>query len=108
MTKLYSFIRNAILVSLALFLTDSQSFANEKMDGKIKAFVPADYEILELASGDLNGDKYPDYVLILRSKNEVQNPNVARPLILLKGTAKGQLALMARNDRVVLCSNCGG
>ncbi len=75
---------------------------------KVKAFVPEDYEVLEMASGDLNGDKYKDYVLILKNKNETNNRGLARPLIIIKGYAKGKLELMARNDQVVLCSNCAG
>lgn len=109
MKKLYLIIsRYFLLLLLSLFIV---SFIprNDKMKiQRIKAFIPPDFELYDIASGDINGDKLMDYVLILKSKNEINNPNEARPLLLLRGTTKGRFELMARNDRVVLCGNCGG
>jgi hypothetical protein len=46
--------------------------------------------------------------LILRNKFENINSDTTRPLLLLQGDGKGQYKLIARNDSVVLCLNCGG
>jgi hypothetical protein len=75
---------------------------------KVKGFIPSEYQLLDSASGDLNGDGFTDFVMILSSKQgDAEGANL-RPLLLLIGDARGNFELAARNDSVVLCSNCGG
>jgi len=71
------------------------------------------YTVLHSASGDLNRDAYPDWVLIYRKATEAETSDVIdhpepRPLLLNVGQPDGSLQLAARNDKVVLCYDCGG
>lgn len=74
----------------------------------LKSFIPLNFTLLDSASGDINLDGVPDLVLILRDTVEKYNPDTTRPLLLLQGNGKGLYKLIARNDSVVLCLNCGG
>jgi hypothetical protein len=75
---------------------------------KIKPFIPVEYELLDSASGDLNGDGYWDFAMILRSKSADMIGSDLRPLLMLMGNASGNFELVGRNDSVVLCVRCGG
>lgn len=75
---------------------------------KITSFIPSGYSVLDSRTGDLNKDNYPDAILILKANEEETNEDLARPLMLLTGTASGNYKLIARNDSIVLCKGCGG
>lgn len=77
------------------------------------AFVLPNYSILDTASGDLDGDPYPDKLLLLKKKGEDTSSDVTehpekRPLLVLAGQQDGTYKLAARNDNAVLCVDCGG
>ncbi len=72
------------------------------------SFVPQAFTILDSASGYLNEDLIKDWVLVLKCENEKLNPESLRPVLILIGTSQGNLELFARNDSVVMCSECGG
>lgn len=74
----------------------------------LKFYIPKDYSILDSASGNLNNDSYKDLVLILKYKYESTGGDTTRPLLLLAGTKENRYFLMAKNDSVVLCKECGG
>ncbi len=78
-----------------------------------KSFIPAGYELLDSASGDLNGDAFTDFLLVLKKPNEEELKNdegavLDRPLLILTGAAGGVLHLAARNNKVVYQVNDGG
>jgi hypothetical protein len=110
MTKVYPSLHKLVLVFAVAFISMNYAVAGEKPKlQKIKTFIPPDYELLDSASGDLNGDGLMDYAIILKSKSENTNSaSSVRPLLLLLGTAKNNLEFLARNDSVVLCRTCGG
>ncbi|BBB59633.1 hypothetical protein UNDKW_1360 [Undibacterium sp. KW1] len=78
----------------------------------LRPFVTANTKLLAFASADLNGDDKTDYVFIL----EKQKKNAAdedmeqgqRPLHIVIRQADGKLKLVKTNDKIVLCSTCGG
>ena len=72
------------------------------------SFVPADFSILDSASGDINKDGKKDVLVILKNNQEENNGDTVRPLIVLLGDGKDLYELAARNDSVVLCRACGG
>lgn len=74
----------------------------------LNSFFLKDFIILDSLSGDLNNDKIKDLVLILKHKQEEDNFDTTRPLLLLEGNNQGLYRLMAKNDNVVLCKICGG
>lgn len=77
----------------------------------LQPYVPAGYRILDIATGDLNRDIYPDKLVALDSveTDSASHGSFAlRPLLLLTGSAQGRYTIAARNDHTVLCSGCGG
>ena len=79
----------------------------------VSAFVLPNYGILDTTTGDLNGDPYPDKLLVLKKRGEDTSSDVTehpekRPLLILTGGADGTYKLAARNNNAVLCVDCGG
>lgn len=69
------------------------------------------YALIDTAMGDLNLDKYPDIILILKTIGEdtaLVATEYKRPLLLLLGRADKTFTLAARNDNIVYCYQCGG
>ncbi len=75
---------------------------------EVLLFDTTNYSVLDSAIGNLNLDNYPDKVLVLKDKVEGIATNVPRPLLILSGQADNSYKLIARNDSVVLCADCGG
>lgn len=75
-----------------------------------KPFVGKDYEVLDYITGDLNADKKPDAILLLKPAGEDSafGEELARPFLLLIRQSNGQLKQVVRNDNVVMCRHCGG
>jgi hypothetical protein len=85
--------------------------AQEKMlPVEAKPFVAKGYEMMDYISGDLNGDKKPDGILILKVLGEdtASMEDIVRPFIILTRQANGKLKQEKRNDNLVLCRQCGG
>ena len=94
-------------ISIILFTGGNLSGQPEGF-ARVSSFIPVGYSILDSASGNLNKDEYTDLVLILKFNNEDIIEDTARPLLLLAGGQKGWYKLLAKNDSVVLCKDCGG
>lgn len=95
------------MLSVVLLVLGSR-LVGQSPSSTLSSFIPANYQVLDSASGDLTGDGIKDLVLILQSATEAANPDTTRPLLLLQGSGKGHYQLMSRNDHVVCCANCGG
>ncbi len=74
----------------------------------LNKIIPTGFTILDSTSGEINKDGIKDLVLILKNNLEKFNYDTTRPLLLLERNKLGQFKLIARNDNVVLCLNCGG
>lgn len=98
-----------MLVTLCCCLDSTDTFADPKVNvQKLKALFPAGYTVLDNASGDLDGDGLKDYVFVLQNDEVRNDPDEVRPLLIIMGKPKGKFEVLSRNDRVVLCSTCGG
>ena len=106
-----SFLPTLITVLLCLLLcfVSNVSFAkgNNQYD-QLMSLISDEFEIMDVASGDLNGDSFIDYAVVLKSKHEERRPDKTRPLMLFSGSRKGELKLIERNDSVVLSKSSGG
>ncbi len=85
----------------------------DKLPSEIKAFIPEGYVPMDVSSGDLNLDTFPDVILIVKKPNESETSDVIdnptkRPLLIILGEGNDKYKLAARNDNVVLCVSCGG
>ncbi len=74
----------------------------------LQSFIPADYSILDSASGDINKDGKKDMLVILKYNDEENSGDTVRPLLVLLGSGKDLYELTAQSDSVVLCKACGG
>lgn len=79
----------------------------------LKRFVPNGYSVLNITTGDLNKDTYPDAAMVLYKLDEEETSSEPahpekRPLLLLTGQANHTYQLAARSDNAVYCIDCGG
>ncbi|MEO0948086.1 MAG: hypothetical protein AAFY11_08065 [Cyanobacteria bacterium J06641_5] len=93
-------------------IANERYLALEELPVEVKPFVETGTQPLALSSGDLNGDGRQDFVLVLeRQAVQPSSPDGRdrqRPLLVLVRQENGFLQEVRRNDRVVLCSDCGG
>ncbi|HWS90532.1 MAG TPA: hypothetical protein VN282_26425 [Pyrinomonadaceae bacterium] len=105
-----------ILLTLALLcaappLTRAQD-EELKVPAEVRPFVEAGAKAIAVEAADLNGDGRGDFVLVLERANPAKDaddfPVNERPLLILLRGADGKLSEAKRNERVVMCSKCGG
>jgi hypothetical protein len=80
---------------------------------EVKPFVEQRTKPIALEPADLNGDGLQDYILVLERENpslkdEYDYPKNERPLLILVRGADNKLTEAKRNERIVMCSKCGG
>jgi hypothetical protein len=86
----------------------------DSLDQDLKAFVPKDYSVISIESGNLNLDEYTDAILVLRKTSEASTSKFAenkpdkRPLLILIGQKNGTYKLTYQNNNAVYCIDCGG
>lgn len=83
-----------------------------KVPSEVAPFVEQGTKAIAVESGDLNGDGRGDFILVLEKENPAKDesgfPVNQRPLLILLRAPDGKLALEKRNERVIMCSECGG
>lgn len=84
------------------------SITCKAQESKLNQFIPADYKVLESSKCDLNLDGITDYIVVLKHKNEENETERNRPLLIIEGRKNGLLKLVSSNNNVVLCKSCGG
>lgn len=67
-----------------------------------------EWVIMDTMTGDLNRDNYLDMLIVLESDAKFVATDEPRPLLILIGTADGEMKVAEQNDNVVLCQDCGG
>jgi hypothetical protein len=86
--------------------------ARERLPEEIRPFVEPGTRAIAIERSDLNGDGRQDALLVLQANAEKDDGTGfmkrARPLLILTRDAKGTLRLRKRNDKMVLCPECGG
>lgn len=118
-------MKNIIILLSIVFLSATISFGQKAkkttiksetlaaLPDELKEFVPTGFSFLGGEKGNLNLDKFPDVVLVLKKDNEKETSDVIdnpekRPLLILLGQANKTYKLAARNDKTVYCVDCGG
>lgn len=101
-----------IAILLSVSAVNAQEKDLTKPPAGSAAFISKGYELLDYETGDLNGDGRKDVVLVLKRAGEdtldMDDPNNARPLLLLTRQSNNKLTLAARNDELIMCRQCGG
>jgi hypothetical protein len=105
-------------VALCLILSCVAATAAARQDDELKVpaevvpFVEAGTKAIAVEAADLNGDGRGDFVLVLERENPAKDaddfPVNQRPLLLLVRGEDGKLSAAKRNERLVMCSRCGG
>ncbi|HEX7904318.1 MAG TPA: hypothetical protein VF487_10595 [Chitinophagaceae bacterium] len=107
---------SVFMLITGVLLAQNKALSKIPVVGKtIDAFIPAGYDTLAVAQGDLNKDKIDDYVLVLQSVNEKNtDPSVvdtdslpARILVVIFKKAN-QYVLGVKTDKAIMCRYCGG
>ena len=108
-----------LFVSCFILLGATIGFSQDfKERGTIEELVDQNvpgYKILDYESGHLNSDTLPDLIAFYDydrynpsfNRDSLENP-FDRPLLLYLGQPDGTCLLAKRNDKVVLCYDCGG
>ena len=105
-----------IVLALLLLCAAPPSAAGQdeglKIPEEVAPFVEAGTKAIALEAADLNGDGRGDFILVLEKENPAKDaddfPVGQRPLLLLLRGADGRLSAAKRNERLVMCSRCGG
>ena len=91
---------------------NGEPVAAKVIPAELKPFIEPRTVLLSFDAADLNGDGLSDYVLVLeKQKNKPTDDDITdgqRPLLLLIRQPNGTLKLAKRNDKLVMCSTCGG
>jgi hypothetical protein len=108
-------MRKILLALLLLCAAPPAAAAQDeelKVPAEVRPFVEAGTKAIAVEAADLNGDGRGDFVLVLERENPAKDENDfpanQRPLLILLRGADGRLSEAKRNERVVMCSQCGG
>lgn len=88
-----------------------ETLSEPELPAEAVAFIPADMRPIVYEGGDLDGDGREDAILVLEARKARDVDGLAqrpRALLVLTRDASGKLRQRARNDRLVLCPECGG
>jgi hypothetical protein len=83
-----------------------------KVPAEVASFVESGTKAIALEKADLNGDGRGDLILVLEKENPASDedgfPVNQRPLLILLRGTDGKLSSAKRNERIIMCSKCGG
>lgn len=97
-----------VAASLALSGVGCAKASDPRPDAT-RRFVPPGWTIEEKTQGDLNGDAYPDVVLMLAEEGHAGPTDEAgRTLVVLSGSGDGSFQDIGTNRKVLLCVQCFG
>ena len=99
-----------------LLATGSAALADEisspeALPQELRPFVERGTKAIWLARADLDRDGDEDALLVLERLAQTSEDGLEerqRPLLILAGQADGNWRVAGRNDRLVMCSACGG
>jgi len=108
-------MKDAIILIVTICLTGLTCYAQSddlKIPAEVKPFIEKGTKAIALESADLNGDKTKDYILVLEKLNPEKDasdfPVNQRPLLIIIRDKKNKLSAVKRNEKIVMCSVCGG
>src|ERR1700752_5224914 len=108
-------MRKILAISIWLVVTPllvAAQASELKVPAEGSTFVEAGTRAIAVEKSNLNGDGRDDYILVLEKENPAKDandfPTAQRPLLILLRGADGKLVSTKRNDRIVMCSQCGG
>ena len=102
-----------VLLLLPPFAVADEIESPDAVPKELRPFVAAHAKAIWYSQADLDRDGKGDFLLVLQrdrppGTDEYELQEKQRPLLVLVRGADGNLHEAARNELVVLCSNCGG
>lgn len=106
-----------LLLVFAFFLKVSfifgQNFEKEISLSYLQDSLPEGYAILDTVRGDLNKDDLADLIVLYKKASEEETSDVIdnpekRPLAIYLGVGSDAFRLVALNENVAYCYDCGG
>lgn len=105
------FVMTLVWVCAAHLIAAAQE-GEIKLPAEVVPFVEGGTKAIAVERGDLNGDGREDFILALEKESPAKDadglPVRQRPLLILLRGADGKLTLAKRNERIIMCSQCGG
>lgn len=90
----------------------AQERAMDALPKGLRALVPDGHEVLAWRQADLDRDGRPDLVFILQRTGSVpfdgDRGDAPRAMVVALADSRGRLRVVAHNDGIVRCQNCGG
>ncbi len=106
---------------IVVLLVAQVSFGQQKVlstipltGNSIASFIPAGYDTLATATGDLNKDSVSDVAMVLFNKLEDSDDSKMDPdslparLLIILFKKGNQYSLAGKSDSAILCKGCGG
>ena len=108
-------MQKLVAIAIWFLIAPLMTLAQEtelKIPAEVTPFVESGTKAIALEKGDLNGDGREDFILVLEKEKPAKDaddfPVNQRPLLILLRGSDGKLSAAKRNDRVIMCSQCGG
>lgn len=103
-------MNRSLLLILSLLITTNLTAQTNPLPDELKPFILPKHEVLDFATGDLNADKRPDAILVLKNPDEDSSfdERMPRPLLILLRQADGKLKQVLRNDTAIMGRHDGG
>ena len=108
-------MKSILAICLGLFVAPMTIVAQEtdlKVPAEVTPFVASGTKAIALEKSDLNGDGREDFILVLEKEKPARDaddfPVGQRPFLILLRGADGNLTVAKRNERIIMCSQCGG
>lgn len=82
-------------LNFTLLTTSLLAQADEiKLPPQVRALIPEKREILGAATGDLNGDDFPDYVVVAEETAAADPEDPTRTVFVIEQKPRGQFAVV--------------
>lgn len=109
-SKIKSMPRQLLIMILSVPISLTAISQAAPLPAELNAFIVPGHEVLDFKTGDINQDKKPDAILILKNplEDSTREEFFPRPMLILVRQADGRLKQILRNEKAVMGRHDGG